>query len=191
MSRFENAISKFDAYNAMDPNKEVVDGLSLAKELVYAQRMSDWLARFAPDAGEEVRLAARCQHIGRWQIPRKTYPEGRKGYLQWRSKLKEMHADIADGILRESGYGDETVENVRFLLLKKDLQHNTGTQLLEDVVCLVFIEYYLADFVVKHDPQKVIDVLRKTLKKMSPRAREQALTIPLDASTRMLLQAAV
>lgn len=191
MSRFENAISKFDAYNAMDPNKEVVDGLSLAKELVYAQRMSDWLARFAPDAGEEVRLAARCQHIGRWQIPRKTYPEGRKGYLQWRSKLKEMHADIADGILRESGYGDETVENVRFLLLKKDLQHNTGTQLLEDVVCLVFIEYYLADFVVKHDPQKVIDVLRKTLKKMSPRAREQALTIPLDASTRNILQSAV
>src|SRR5688572_13260232 len=105
MSRLDLAFSKFDEYNSQDPNKELVDGVETAKELVYARRMSERLKAFQPEAAEEVRLAARCQHIGRWQIPRSTYPPGRKGYLMWRNRLKDHHASIASKLLSECGYG--------------------------------------------------------------------------------------
>lgn len=187
MSSFDLAISGFDEYNRQDPNREQVEGTLVAKELLYARRMSERLQHFAPDAAEEIRLAARCQHIGRWQIPRNTYPAGRKGYLQWRNKLKEHHATIAEGILKDSGYKQDVIDKVKFLLLKKELQHNKDTQLLEDVVCLVFIEFYLADFAGKHDDEKVIDILRKTMKKMTDRAIEAAAQIPLDERTAGLL----
>jgi hypothetical protein len=187
MNSFDSAIARFDAYNSQDPNKEWEGGQQVAREILYAQRMSECLDDFAPGAAEEIRLAARCQHIGRWQIPRASYPDGKKGYLQWRGMLAKFHADVADKILRESGYGDEMVEKARSLLLKKDLHHNQATQLLEDVVCLVFIRYYLKDFAAKHETDKVEDILRKTIKKMSPHARRKAGSIPLDQSTRDLI----
>lgn len=187
MSAFDTAIARFDDYNRQDPNVETVGGDSIAKELVYAGRMSDCLSKFAPDAPEEVRLAARCQHIGRWQIPRSTYPADRKGYLMWRNKLKDHHAAIASDILNDAGYDADMIEKVKFLLLKKELYSNQQTQLLEDVVCLVFIEFYLADFAAKHDEHKVIDILRKTMKKMTDRARAAAVLVPLDVKTKTLV----
>jgi hypothetical protein len=185
MGSFDLAILKFDAFNAADPNHEGEPGIP--RELLYARRMSECLSQFAPNASEEVRLAARCQHIGRWQIPRNTYPDGRKGYLQWRSKLKEFHAETASTILRECGYGDDQIDKVRALLLKKDLLHNPETQLLEDVVCLVFVKYYLADFAVKHEPAKVVDILKKTMKKMSAAAKAEVSNMPLDGATRSIV----
>jgi hypothetical protein len=187
MTSFEHALTKFDIYNNQDPNLEVVDGKPIAKELLYAQRLSERLSRFAPDASDVVRLAARCQHIGRWQIPRNTFTADRKGYLLWRNKLKDHHAALAEGILKESGFNQETIDKVKFLLLKKELHHNSDTQLLEDVVCLVFIEFYLAEFAAKHDDDKVVDILRKTMKKMSPKAIEAAGQIALDPRTSQLL----
>jgi len=187
MTLFDTALSKFDDYNSQDPNHELVDGQSVPKELVYARRMSERLTSFAPDAAEEVRLAARCQHIGRWQIPRTTYPADKKGYLQWRNKLKDHHAALAEGILKEAGYSQDMVDKVKFLLLKKELHHNQQTQLLEDVVCLVFIEFYLADFAAKHDDEKVVDILRKTMKKMTGRAIQAAREIELDPRTATLI----
>ncbi len=63
--RFERAIALFDAANAQDPNKETADDQELPKELLYAQRMTEMLERFAPDASDAVRLACRAQHIQR------------------------------------------------------------------------------------------------------------------------------
>jgi len=189
-SLFSSALAKFDEYNSGDPNTETIDGAAVARELVYAKRMSDRLAKFAPNASEEVRLAARCQHIGRWQIPRTTFAADRKGYLQWRNKLKDYHATLAEGILRESGYGKDVIEKVKFLILKKDLQHNQDSQLLEDVVCLVFIEFYLEDFAMRHEQQKVIDILRKTMKKMSAEARAAAGQLSLTEGIANLLATA-
>jgi hypothetical protein len=185
MSAFDLAVSKFDEYNRADPNRELIAGELVAKELVYARRMSERLQAFEPQSTEAVRLAARCQHIGRWQIPRNTFPADRKGYLVWRNKLKDHHAAVASKILTESGYGQDMINKVRFLLLKKELHHNKDTQLLEDVVCLVFIEHYLSDFAEKHDDDKVIDILRKTMKKMTPRAISIAagLHLPTKIST--------
>jgi hypothetical protein len=177
-SLFNNAIKKFDDYNSTDPN---------GKEVVYAQHMSKRLDQFKPDTPEYLKLAVHCQHIGRWKIPRNTYPEGKKGYIAWRNKLKQFHAETAGAILKDVGYDQETVDKVKDLLEKKDLRSNPDTQLLEDVVCMVFIEFYLDEFAMRHDDAKVIDILAKTLKKMSPAAIDVATTFGLDSRTKELL----
>lgn len=188
---FERAIAAFDSYNKNDPNTDNEDGQVVQKELLYARRMSDRLSRFAPGAGESVKLAARCQHIGRWEIPREKYPMDRKGYFQWRNEEKAHHARIAEKILSECGYGNELIEKVQMLLLKKELFTNADTQLLEDVVCLVFIEFYLEDFASGHDDEKVVDILRKTFRKMSERAKMEAGKIHLSEKIRSLIDRAV
>jgi hypothetical protein len=178
--RFERAIARFDAANAEDPRREAVDGGERPKELVYAERMSAMLARYAPEAPEIVRLAARCQHIERWKIPRDEYPMDRIGYLQWRKRLNKFHAEVAGGILREVGYDEATIGRVATLLRKEALKSNAEAQMLEDVVDLVFLESYLADFVATHgqyDIAKFTDILAKTAKKMSARGRAAAVTL--------------
>ncbi len=179
-ARFDRAIARFDAANAEDPNRETVDGVERPKELVYAERMTAMLSRFAPDASEVVCLAARCQHIQRWKIPRTEYPMDRIGYLQWRKRLNKFHAQIAGDILREAGYDEATAGRVGTLLKKEALKADAEAQALEDVVDLVFLESYLADFVAKHgqyDVAKFTDILAKTAKKMSADGRKAAVTL--------------
>lgn len=172
--RLEKAFITFDAYNSGDPHTEIHNGEPIPKELLYAQRMTDRLNQFAPDAPEYIQLAARSQHIGRWEIARDSYAMDKKGYLQWRSVEKAHQAKVAEQVLQSCRYDAETIEKVKFLLLKKELMTNADTKLLEDVVCLVFIEYYLEEFAAKHEDDKVVDILRKTMKKMSARAIEEA-----------------
>ena len=179
-ARFERALARFDAANAADPNRETVEGSERPKELVYAERMTTMLARFAPEAAEDVRIAARCQHIERWKIPRGEYPMDRIGYLQWRKRLNKFHGEVAGGILREVGYDEPTVARVARLLMKEGLKSDAEAQMLEDVVDLVFLESYLAGFVATHgqyDTGKFTDILAKTAKKMSARWREAAVTL--------------
>jgi hypothetical protein len=163
------AYQLIDAYNSNDPHSEEYNGELLPKELLYGTRMTDRLLKYAPEAPEYLKLASRAQHIGRWEIPRSDYPMDRKGYLQWRSAEKFHHARIIEPILKEAGYDHDTIEKVKFLLLKKELATNPDTQTLEDIICLVFIEHYLEEFASHHDDDKVTDILRKTMKKMSPR----------------------
>jgi hypothetical protein len=188
---YQKAIALFDSYHREDPNTEIVDGKEFPAELLYAERMSECLARFAPDAGEAVKLAARCQHIGRWEIPRNQYPMDRKGYLRWRTDEKIHHARIADKILKECGYDDGTIEKVNTLLLKKELTTNSDTQLLEDVACLVFLQFYFEDFAARHEDEKIVEILRKTLRKMSQRAKGDAARIKLSQKNRLLLERAM
>jgi len=176
--RFTEAIWHFDAANAEDPNWEMVDGRERPKALVYAQRLTAMLVRFAPDASEALHLAARCQHLQRWKIPRADYPMTRAGYHQWRNQLRDFHAELAGAILDEVGYEGATIARVASLIRKEALKTDAEAQALEDVVALVFLESYLADFVVEHDDydeSKLIDILTKTAKKMSARGREAAL----------------
>lgn len=179
-SLMAQAFAKFDAANAADPNLEVFDGATYPKELLYAQRMSAMLQHFAPDASEAVRLAARCQHICRWMISRDSYPMDKEGYKRWRIELCKFHGETAGGIMREVGYDEEMISRVQALLRKEKLKANPETQLLEDVVDLVFLQYYLADFVTKYshyDEEKMFGILRKTWKKMSGRGHEAALKL--------------
>jgi hypothetical protein len=189
--RFEKAITTFDAYNLNDPHLEEFEGKMVSKELLYAQRMSRRLDDFFPGAPEYLKLAAHCQHIGRWEIPREAYAMDKKGYLQWRNVLKSHHAKLASQILQSCRYDEETIEKVKALLLKKQLHTDPDTQVLEDVICLVFIEYYLEEFAEKHEPEKVVDILQKTLRKMSPRAIEAAAKISVSEKIKLLIQQAL
>jgi len=177
--RYARAIARFDAANAEDPRRDVDNGRESPKELLYAERLTSMLVRFAPEASEELRLAARCQHIQRWKIPRADYPMTRPGYQHWRTRLRDFHADLADTILRDVGYGDATIARVQSLIRKEELKTDAEAQTLEDVVNLVFLESYLQEFVDTHagyDTAKFADILKKTAKKMSARGREVALT---------------
>ena len=189
--RFQRAIERFDAANAKDPNRESVDGVEQSKELLYARRMTACLDRFDPDAPEPVRLAARCQHIRRWTISRTDYPEGRDGYRRWRTDLAQFHATTAAAILRGVGYDDSTVARVESLLRKERLKVDADVQLLEDVICLVFLEHYLFDFAPKHDEEKLLGVLRKTWRKMSDDGRQAAQALDLPAELAALVERAV
>jgi hypothetical protein len=178
--RYATAIARFDAINARDPNLESDGGAQQPKELLYAQRMTAMLERYAPDAPEPVRLAARCQHIRRWEIPRASYPDTPEGYQAWRTQLLDHHAGIGGTVLHECGYDEATVARVASLLRKERLKRNPDAQLLEDVIGLVFMQHYLADFVARHpayDEAKFVDILQKTLRKMSPRGRDAATTL--------------
>ena len=188
---FNAAIARFDAANADDPTTEVFQGAVYPKELLYAQRMTAWLDNIAPDASEALRLAVRCQHIQRWTIPRHTYAMDRHGYLRWRTTLAKFHADTAAAILRDVGYDDATIQRVQTLLRKERLKRDPEVQCLEDVICLVFLEHYLAAFATQHDEVKVLDILRKTWTKMSPRGHEVALTLPMSPEARRLVEQAL
>lgn len=191
-NRFETAIARFDAANAEDPNLDE----GQPKELLYAQRMSAMLARFAPEAPESVQLAVRAQHIQRWKTPRASYPMDRQGYLQWRTGLYKFHADTAGRIMRETGYDEETVARVMAAVGKKGLKVNAETQLLEDVTDLVFLEHYIAGFAAQHpdySEEKWIEIIRKTWQKMSQAARDFVLAgkVSLPEALRPLILKAV
>ncbi len=189
--RFRKAIEGFDRANADDPNMELVSSRQQAKELVYSQRMTATLDEFEPTASEVVRLAARCQHIRRWTIPRATYPEGRDGYRRWRTDLAQFHAETAADILTVVGYDADTVQRVQVLLRKERLKVDAEVQLLEDVACLVFLTYYLRAFVNQHEELKVVEVLRKTWRKMSTRGQSTALELNLPDDLRSLIGLAI
>ncbi|BDI34024.1 hypothetical protein CCAX7_60750 [Capsulimonas corticalis] len=177
--RLTAAFERFDAVNAEDPNHDIVNGVEHPRELLYAQRMTRELDRFAPDASTALKLAARSQHIQRWASPRASYPMDRTGYLRWRTDLKKRHAELAGVILAEVGYDEATVARVQSLLRKESLTTDPEMKTLEDVICLVFLQHYFADFAAKHDDEKVIDIVQKTWKKMSDAGHEAALKLDL------------
>ncbi len=190
-TRFESAIILIDKKNSEDINTYQVYGLEVSKELVYSQRMSQKLLQFEPDATEELQIAARAQHICRWKIARDEYPMDKVGYLKWRETLKKMHADITADILKEVGYETEFIERVSFLINKKLIKKDDGSQTLEDVICLVFLDYYFDEFSEKHDDEKVIDILQKTWKKMSEKGHVAALKISYSDKSLALIKQAI
>tara|TARA_B110000967_G_scaffold124231_1_gene126930 strand:- start:24541 stop:25128 length:588 start_codon:yes stop_codon:yes gene_type:complete len=189
--RFSAAIRLFDEANRQDPNREDWEGVSHPKELLYAERMSEGLKKFAPNSSEALQLTVRCQHICRWEIPRDSYEMNRTGYLMWRQNLKKFHAKKASQILQSAGYDSETIDKVAFLLQKKQLKHHPETQILEDVICLVFLEFYFDAFSEKYTDEKLIDVLQKTWKKMSETGHQAALKLPLSDNALRLVKAAL
>jgi hypothetical protein len=186
--RLAAAIATIDAANAHDPNRVEVDGKSEPAELVYGRRMSETLVRLAPDASEHLRIAARGQHIERWTSPRKSYPEGRAGYLKWRKDLKEFHAGRVAEIMTTAGYDADDIARVGALIRKEQLKRDPEAQLLEDVVCVVFLEHYIDGFMAKTDEAKLADILAKTWRKMSPLGHEHALKLPLPPAIPRLLE---
>jgi Domain of unknown function (DUF4202) len=173
-ARLAAAIAAIDAFNAADPKRVVVGGRDLADSVRYAERMTAWIERLEPRASDALRLAARAQHIGRWTIPRTDYPEGPAGYGRWRRDLARFHAETAARILAEAGYDSAIIARVGALIRKEGLGRDPDTQALEDAACLTFLETGFDEFSRRHPDDKVVDIVRKTWRKMSPNGRTLA-----------------
>jgi hypothetical protein len=187
-SRYDAVIAAIDAANVADPNLIEVEGQAEPAELVYGRRMSATLARMAPDASEPLQIAARGQHIERWRLARKSYPEGRAGYLRWRKDAKEVHARRLGDIMAEAGYGAGDIDRVGALVRKERLKLDPEAQLLEDVICVVFLEHYLPPFMAKTEPAKLPGILAKTWKKMSDFGHAEALKLNVPPQALRLLE---
>jgi len=185
--KFEAAIRRFDEENAQDPNVEY----GRPRELLYAERLTNWVLRLSPNASEPLRLAARCQHICRWKIPRASYPMTRPGYLKWRADLKKFHAQRAGEILREIGYDEETIHRVQDLNLKKNFPADAECRVLEDALCLMFLEFQLADLAAKSTDDKMVNALKKSWEKMTEAGRAEALKLNYSEREKRLIQQAL
>ena len=189
--KFAAALRRFDEANAGDPNVETVNDVPQPRELLYARRLTDWLRRLCPNASEALCLAARCQHICRWQIPRDSYPMTRPGYLRWRADLKKFHARKAGEILREVGYDEDTIRRVQDLNLKKNFPNDPESRSLEDALCLVFLQFQFADLAAKTAEDKTVNALQKSWQKMTEAARTEALKLSFGQRERALLERAI
>lgn len=188
--RLTDVFIAIDAVNARDPERVVVEGSAFPANLIYGRRMTSELAAFAPDASELLQIAVRGQHIERWAIPRESRPRTRAGYLAWRRDLKEHHAALLKDIMSTLRYQSEEIERVGALVRKLRLASDPETQVLEDVVCIVFLKYEIDAFLGKYagDEAKLAGILAKTWGKMSERGRAAALAIPPAPHVVALLQ---
>lgn len=192
--RFEAAIADMDALNARDPRLVSCEDGQQPGELVYARRMSECLSSLYPAASETLRLAARAQHICRWEVPRSHYPQGRAGYNAWRKACREHHAGLASKILRSHGYEEEQITEVSKCIRKEDLKRDPDSQALENVAAIVFAKHYLGDFAAAHpeyDEEKLLDILRKTIRKMDHKGREALAHLPLPGGLRRYVEIAL
>lgn len=181
--KFAAAIRRFDEENSRDPNCEA----GQPRELLYAQRLTAWALKLAPAASEPLRLAARCQHICRWESPREHYPMTKPGYLKWRADLKKFHADKSGAILREVGYDNDTIRRVQDLNLKKNFPVDADCCVLEDALCLVFLEFQFSPLVAKSDDEKMINAVRKSWAKMTEAGRAAALKLNFGEREKILI----
>ncbi len=190
--RFQAALRRFDEENSRDPNLQSdKEGSAHPREWIYAQWLTDWVLRLSPCASEELRLAARCQHLCRWVLPRESYPMTRAGYLRWREELKSFHAQKAGEILQEVGYPAEVIARVQSLNLKKNFPEDAESRVLEDALCLVFLEHQLGDLALKTSEEKVVHALQKAWNKMTPAAREGARKLSYHPREKELLEKAL
>jgi hypothetical protein len=189
--RLARAVAAIDAANADDPNTIVVDGVERPKELAHAELMTAWVTRLRADAPEPLLLAARAHHIRRWAVPRDSYPEGRAGYLRWRRDLHARHAADVGAILDDVGYDAATIARVQDIVRKRGLGRDPDVQVLEDALCLVFIETQLGELAARLDRPKLIDVVRKTLEKMSDEGRARAQSLDLPPGDRAVIEEAI
>ena len=187
----EKAMSLIDQAHSEDPNKVDMNGTSIPYELHYAQKMTSYLSKRAPDASDALRLAIRAQHFRRWEVPRSSYPMTRPGYFSWRTFLKKRQAEQAAQICQECGYCQEDADRVAALVRKEDLKVDEETAALEDVACLVFLDDQFEEFEEKHDEDKILGILRKTWGKMSKRGQDMALEMKMEGRPAELMKKAL
>lgn len=185
------ARSLIDAAHRQDP-AQTEDGQPA--ELVYANRIEAWVAQLAPGAPRHLLVAARCQHLERFLTPRTTFPDGKAGYLQWRRHLYQKQAARARELVLEAGMTVAQADDIARWVSKTDLKKDAGSQALEDAAVLVFLENEIGAFAAQHADyphEKFVDILRKTWRKLSPAAQQQALALDLPPAIAALVREAV
>jgi hypothetical protein len=190
-ARLQQVFGLIDEANSHDPTMLNDGGIRVPAELIYGQRSSAMLERYDTGASELLSIAARGHHIERWKSPRRSFPEGRVGYLKWRMELRSYHARRCGELMEKAGYSVDEIERAGQLIRKERLSSDREVQTLEDVICLVFLRYYADAFIAPHDDEKVIDILAKTARKMSPAGIQAAAAIPISDRLSTLLAAAL
>ena len=191
MIKMEEAFLRFDSFNQLDPSEIIWNGQHYPSEYFYALRLYEWVKKLEPNASEPLLLASRSQHIGRWEIDRKTYPDGRSGYLRWRSDLAKFHAKKAIEILQSLEYDNYIITRVTEIILKKKLKMDSEVQTMEDALCLVFLQFQYDDLIKKQTAEKMIAILQKTWAKMSDKGKQVAMSLTYSSSGQQLLEKAI
>jgi tRNAThr (cytosine32-N3)-methyltransferase len=187
----DRARELIDAVHAADPN---LTASGRPAELVYADRMEAWMARLDPAAPPLLRLAARCQHLERWTVPRASFPLDKTGYHAWRRSLYTKQSERARSLLLEAGLSAADAAEVATWVAKNGLKTNPATQALEDAACLVFLENEIVAFAAQHADyprEKFVEIIRKTWRKMSPAAQRLAQTLALPPTIESLVREAI
>jgi hypothetical protein len=191
MEKLKTAFELFDTYNQQDPNNIEWEGIIYPAEYFYAVQLHNWVRRLQPDASEPLLLASRSQHIGRWKMPREDYPMNRPGYLAWRKELSKFHAETAGRLMNEAGYDSEWIKAVQHIIRKENIKHDEDVQMMENALCLVFLEFQYEAFISKHDDEKLIRILKKSWNKMSEPGRHAALTLTYSEKGKELIEKAL
>lgn len=186
-TKYAAVIALIDQANAGDPTSLNYQGESYPKEVLYAERHLAWVLQLQADASECLRIAAKTQHICRWESPRSDYPMNRAGYLKWREDLKRFHAERAGALMTEAGYDAESIERVQSLNLKKQMKTDADCQTLEDALCLTFLELGFDDLIAKYDEAKILSIVQKTAVKMSEAGRALIGTIQFSEKGQEIL----
>ncbi len=177
MTKLTQAFELFDTYNQQDPTSFIWEGISYPQEYFMALKLHEWVEKLMPEASEPLLLASRSQHIGRWTVARSSYPEGKVGYLTWRKDLGKFHAKTAGELMAQVGYDAEAIERTQQIILKQRIKQDAEVQTIENALCLVFLEYQYEAFHPKHEADKVIDILKKSLLKMDAHGHSFALKL--------------
>lgn len=188
--KFTAVLAAIDAANEADPFTITIDGIERPKEQTHAEMMTEWVQRLDPSATDLQLIAARAHHVRRWTILRSEYPEGRNGYLRWRTALKKVHAETVAEAMSAAGYEAADIERVQAIVQKKNLRSDPDVQTHEDALCLVFVATQFDELASRFDRDKMIDIVAKTLAKMSERGIEAALGLDLSEADRDLILAA-
>lgn len=187
-ARWPAVLRAFATHHLDDPREFVRDGVAMTISLDYHARVSAWVRRLDGDAEIAVRLAALAQHVRRFELPRRDYPEGVVGYKRWRAAAMLRHVELAKATLVSVGYEPALGDRVGAVMLKKQLHHDPGAALLEDAVCLRFVQDELAAFAADREPEAVAAIVAKTWAKMSPAGHAATLAVlpSLPLSSRLV-----
>lgn len=189
--RLAASLAALDAANALDPTVVVHEGVERPKELLHAEVAHRWLLRLDPSADALQQLAVRAHHLRRWVEPRSSHPEGRAGYLRWRAAQKRRHAEEAAAILAPLGWADDELAEVGRLVRKEGLGSDERVQHHEDALCATFVELQLDEVAGRLGEARTVEVVRKTLAKMSDEAIAAVGELALPARASRVLAAAL
>ena len=190
-AKLQAVLLAIDEINSQDPNKTIIKGKEQAKELLYGHYMTACIEKYWPNSDELLQIAVRAQHIKRWHLKRTEYEAGKAGYFKWRIAQGKFHAELTKTLMLEHGFNESEAEITAQILRKEKLKSNPNSQTLEDVACLVFLQYYFDEFAAKHSEEKIIRILQKTWAKMSDKAHDIALSLTLPEHLATLVKKAL
>jgi hypothetical protein len=185
--RYHNAHTIFIGLHNEDPVQLFYDGQSIGEETLYAYRMLEMLRAYQPVSSPQLEVAAMAHHLKRWEIKRSDYPLDKQGYFLWRRQVAKHQLSLTAQVLDQSGFDASERDQIIAILKKENLNTNPLAQVMEDVACMVFVQYYLEAFAAPHNTDKVVDIVRKTMLKMSKRAIDETAQLPLNDNVSRLI----